>query len=138
MRRPSRLTLSIATAAVALTASAPPAQAALRHNDYYDDYLVLYFDDDFGGFPAVYWKSDPAMIRHDSDKASSVRNNTDAAWVLYDDKNYRDRAFCIPPHHEVRDLGWPAYKFNDKVSSVERLPYTAPCGGRPRIGDPIR
>lgn len=55
------------------------------------------------------------------DKTSSVMNRTGRAWVLYDDNDYEDRAFCIPPGVSVRDFGIDSLKFNDKTSSAKRL-----------------
>lgn len=55
------------------------------------------------------------------DKTTSVQNKTSVSWVVYDDDNYRDRAFCIKPGVSVRDFGSSAYKFSDKTSSAKKL-----------------
>lgn len=54
------------------------------------------------------------------DKTSSVINRTGVAWIVYDDHDFEDRAFCIPPGVSVRDFGIDALKFNDKTSSAKR------------------
>ena len=70
------------------------------------------------------------MPSYYSDKISSIRNLDSVAWVLFDDKNYQDRRYCIRPGESVPDLGAPMWKFNDKTSSVLRLT-TASCTGYP-------
>lgn len=67
------------------------------------------------------------------DKTSSVMNRTSVAWVVYDDHDYRDRRFCLPPGVSVRDFGADAYKFNDKASSARRMSSAACPSGTPAI-----
>jgi Peptidase inhibitor family I36 len=58
-----------------------------------------------------------------SDEAHSVWNRSTVAWILYDDNTFdeSDRHFCIRPGHRNRDIGAPAYKFGDKITSAKRL-----------------
>lgn len=67
------------------------------------------------------------------DKASSVMNRTSSAWIIYDDKDYADRRFCLPPGVGVRDLGVEAMKFNDKTSSARRAGSASCPSGTPVI-----
>lgn len=124
MRRTLRTLLSAAV----LVAAAPTALAAPAHAD--TGPLVLYTDSLFEGYPLTYWHSDPAMSYGTSDKASSVRNYDNVAWVLFDDKHYQDRRYCIRPGEEVALLGVDGLRFNDKISSVYQMP-TADCGRYP-------
>lgn len=55
------------------------------------------------------------------DKTSSVMNRSGRAWVIYDDHDYKDRAFCIPPKGSVHNLGTDTVKFNDKTSSAKKM-----------------
>ncbi|WP_156046093.1 hypothetical protein [Herbidospora cretacea] len=65
-----------------------------------------------------------------SDKASSLINRDWNAWVVYDDKWFRDRRFCIRPGESVPNLSAAQWKFNDKISSAQRLD-SASCAGYP-------
>ena len=124
MTRTLRSLISVAAVTTAtLTTLVAPAHAEAGP-------LVLYTDSFFEGYPLTYWHSDPAMSYGTSDKASSVKNYDDVAWVLFDDKQYRDRRYCIRPGEEVARLGADALRFNDKISSVYRMP-TADCGQYP-------
>ena len=55
------------------------------------------------------------------DKTSSVMNRSSRAWVIYDDHDYKDRAFCIPPKGSVHNLGTDTVKFGDKTSSAKKM-----------------
>lgn len=55
------------------------------------------------------------------DKTSSVMNRSARAWVIYDDHDYKDRAFCIPPKGSVKNLGTDTIKFGDKTSSAKKM-----------------
>ena len=55
-----------------------------------------------------------------NDKASSVKNKTGSAWVLYDDTGYSDRSYCISAGKSVKSLK-DKWDFNDKISSIKRL-----------------
>ena len=72
----------------------------------------------------------PPYIIGFNDKASSVRNNTQYAWVLFDDDTYEDRRYCLKPGLRIYHLGLDQWKFNDKVSSVLKLS-TGSCGSYP-------
>lgn len=65
-----------------------------------------------------------------NDKTSRVKNQyACSAWVLYDDKNYEDRRYCIKPGQEI-DLHDSRWNFGDKISSIKRLA-TRSCSGYP-------
>ena len=84
-------------------------------NDAYDRVYMPTSSPDLGSF---------------SDKTSSLTNNDWMAWVVYDDKQYRDRHYCIRPGETVPNLSSSQWKFNDKISSAKRLE-TASCAGYP-------
>ncbi|GIH23089.1 hypothetical protein Aph01nite_13990 [Acrocarpospora phusangensis] len=121
--------LAVTTAAVTLTSVAvSPAQA-----DPYGS-LTLYFHTNFrGDYPMRYYDTRATLWSGESDEASSVRNSSDYAFVLFDDTRFGDRAFCIRPDHEEDWLGNPALGFNDKISSIKRMPNHY-CHGYPEIG----
>ncbi|GIH25949.1 hypothetical protein Aph01nite_42590 [Acrocarpospora phusangensis] len=77
----------------------------------------------------LYYDSTP-NLGGPGDEASSVFNDTEDAWVLYDDSGYRDRRYCIRSGQYIGDLHHPAWKFGDKISSVLRL-NTRSCAGYP-------
>ncbi|WP_204043928.1 hypothetical protein [Acrocarpospora phusangensis] len=84
----------------------------------------------YEGYSRIFGGSNANMPSYYSDKISAIRNYDSVAWVLFDDKYYEDRRFCIRPGESVPDLGAPQWKFNDKTSSVLRLT-TASCAGYP-------
>ncbi|WP_214108032.1 hypothetical protein [Acrocarpospora catenulata] len=124
MPRSIRALASIATAAAvfaSVVATSQPAQASFHglwnaDNSWYQ------------GDSRIFTTSKDALPSYYSDKISSIRNLDSVAWVLFDDKYYQDRRFCIRPGESVPDLGAPMWKFNDKTSSVMRL-NTASCSG---------
>jgi hypothetical protein len=127
----SRIKALLCAAAAGVLGLGPvsPAHAATSTKNSVE-YLELY---DNAWYEGVGWgrkDSDYNFSFWRNDEASSARNNTSVAWVLYDDTYFEDRRFCILPHQEVPDLGAPAYKFNDKISSVEKLA-TGSCAGYP-------
>ena len=80
------------------------------------------------------WASSQPNLRNSScsfnDKASSVRNGSDNAWVLYDDANYDDRRYCIFAGQRIENLHDSRWNFGDKISSIQRLPGNS-CAGYP-------
>ncbi|MEV7676832.1 peptidase inhibitor family I36 protein [Streptomyces sp. NPDC088752] len=63
-----------------------------------------------------------------NDEASSVFNNSDEYWILYDDKNYRGgNNYCIRPGERIDDLH--KWKFGDKISSIQVLQLNNGCRG---------
>ncbi|WP_214110501.1 beta/gamma crystallin-related protein [Acrocarpospora catenulata] len=126
MSRTTRILLSMATAVAATlgaAGTATPARAEIAG-------LWVYTDSWFEGYEAVHIVNAPNLSSSWSDKYSSIRNTDNAAWVLYDDKWYEDRHFCIRPGESVEYLGASRWKFNDKTSSVRKLP-TRSCEGYP-------
>ncbi|MCC5577113.1 hypothetical protein IMZ11_15920 [Microtetraspora sp. AC03309] len=133
----------VSAAALGVFGAATPAQAT--DDDYYT--LVLHDDAGYEGWRRVLQKlvwhpelgaegmwvvtptSEPDLGGF-SDKTSSLVNNDWMAWVVYDDKNYRDRHYCIRPGETVPNLSSSRWKFNDKISSAWRL-NTASCAGYP-------
>nr|WP_062331104.1 hypothetical protein [Herbidospora sakaeratensis] len=65
-----------------------------------------------------------------NDETSSLTNNDWNAWVVYDDKDYQDRRYCVRPGETVPNLSAQQFKFNDKISSARRLE-SASCAGYP-------
>ncbi|MGW6128538.1 peptidase inhibitor family I36 protein [Cellulomonas sp. NPDC055163] len=94
--------------------------------------LSLYEHKGFGGVHVSLYSSDSNLWWNKGfgDTASSVKNHSTVAWVLYDDTGYSDRRFCILPGQTISNLGADAWKFNDKISSVKELG-TASCAGYP-------
>lgn len=113
------LGLGLASPAHAATSTEHDLPYLYLFDDAWYEDIYDVFDDNDGNFD--FWSND---------EASSAKNYSGVAWVLYDDTYYRDRRFCIRPGEEVPDLGAPAYKFNDKISSVKKLA-TASCEGHP-------
>lgn len=118
---------AISTVAVWLSAvtlsmlSAMPAHA-------YSTHIVLGEHQNFAGETPGYSRSTSSISF--SDKASSVKNYTSSAWVLYDDRGYGDRHYCIRPGQVINDLHYRAWNFGDKISSLRRLG-TRSCAGHP-------
>ncbi|WP_327047959.1 beta/gamma crystallin family protein [Microbispora sp. NBC_01189] len=102
-----------------------PAQAGILK-------LILHEDAGFEGGYRILDALDPEHpdLAWFSDKTSSIVNNDWSAWVLYDDKNYQDRRYCIRSGETVPNLSSPQWKFNDKISSARRL-NTRSCAGYP-------
>ncbi|MEV7007880.1 hypothetical protein [Streptosporangium sp. NPDC051022] len=90
--------------------------------------LYLYDDSWFEGERRVYTYTNESIGF--SDRASALENNDWSAWVVYDDRNFQDRRYCIRGWETVNVLGAPQWKFNDKISSVKRL-NSRSCAGYP-------
>lgn len=119
-KRPLRILIVVATAALTLTVAGPPAQA-----DYGDENsLVLYYDEFFQGrYPMHYYETVRRLFPGESDEASSLRNFSNVAWIVYDDTGWRDRAYCIPPRHEVPNLGAMHLAFIEPFLGRHRPPH---------------
>lgn len=118
--------LAIAAAIVGITGTATAAHADLGVGDPAG--LYLYEDSWFEG--ELYVRTYSTNLHESSDRASSIENNDWSAWVVYDDRNFQDRRYCIRPWEKVNVLGAPQWKFNDKISSVKRL-NSYDCDGYP-------
>jgi hypothetical protein len=117
--------LIAAVAAVAAAmATAPASQADTRAAG-----LLLGQHQNLGG-SVWYFSDNRADIGSAGDKASSARNDDTVAWLLFDDKNFSDRRYCLAPRHYVKDLHYASWNFGDKISSVKRLT-TSSCSGYP-------
>jgi hypothetical protein len=64
------------------------------------------------------------------DRASSVRNESDSAWVMYQHDTFEGRRYCIRPDEYVTNLHNAQWQFGDTTSSVKRLT-TSSCAGYP-------
>ncbi|WP_062433304.1 hypothetical protein [Herbidospora daliensis] len=135
-----RRLLGSAAVALGLLGAAAPAQAT--ELDFHTLYLFEHGGYDGRATPlqTVEWSdaghfwvfrpiSQPELPLF-NDEASSLTNNDWNAWVVFDDKNYRDRRYCIRPGESVPSLGAQQFKFNDKISSALRLE-SASCAGYP-------
>jgi hypothetical protein len=101
------------------------AQTAFFNRECPDNWFCLFDDTSFEDRRIALKQSENDMNDIDfGDKTSSTKNNTDDAWILYDDHDYTDTAHCVPAHSWVSD--WSGAGFNDKTSSVKRLS-TANC-----------
>ncbi len=115
-------TLVLGVMAMSSVVLGSPAQAA-------SGVLRLGHDQNLGGENYTYSTSN-RNLGGPGDEASSARNESDSAWVLYDDTGFRDRRYCIRPGEYVRDLHNEQWNFGDKISSVRRLS-TSSCRGYP-------
>lgn len=66
------------------------------------------------------------------DDASSVRNNTDSWWKLFEHKDYGGRAVCLRPRGYSANL--TAEHLEDEVSSAKRMGTSKPLGCDKTIG----
>lgn len=115
MKRTLRALLAVAAVAGAtLTATASPAVAD-------GEPLILYEHSGYKGYPSAFWDSEVSLSWWTSDSTSSVANYSSVAWVLYDDRYFEDRRYCIRPGERVERLGDAPWKFNDKISSIKKL-----------------
>jgi hypothetical protein len=71
-----------------------------------------------------------AKLGGPGDDASSVFNDTENVWLLFEHSNFGGRFYCIRSGQYIRDLHSPAWKFGDKISSVSRLGIRT-CQGYP-------
>ncbi|WP_062348870.1 hypothetical protein [Herbidospora yilanensis] len=136
----SKRLLGAAVVALGVLGAASPAQAVTL------DFRTLYLFDDAGYEGAkvpvqtlewnelgqfwVYRQVSKPEFPTFNDKTSSLINNDWRAWVVFDDKNYQDRRYCIRPGETVPNLSAQQFKFNDKISSALRLE-GASCAGYP-------
>ncbi|MEN3538387.1 hypothetical protein AAH991_24970 [Microbispora sp. ZYX-F-249] len=137
-----RLGLATAVSAVAVlgvSAAAAPAHAVdekwhtlVLHDDagYEGAIRTLYTVVSNDAYDRVYMPSSSPDLGGFGDKTSSLTNNDWMAWIVYDDKQYRDRHYCVRPGETVPNLSSSQWKFNDKISSARRLD-TASCAGYP-------
>src|SRR5690349_4694432 len=80
------------------------------------DYFCLFDDTGYEDRRKRFTVSHDDMNDFDfGDKASSAKNRTSDAWVIYDDHGWEDRHYCIPAGGEVNSLG-NRWDFNDKTS----------------------
>ncbi|MGJ6968365.1 peptidase inhibitor family I36 protein [Streptosporangium sp. G11] len=115
---------TMVAASLGLWGAASPALAEERG-------LRLYIGSEFESVNEIWGSSVANLGSYDwNDRASSVRNSDDVAWVLYDDSGFSDRRFCLRAGESVRRLGADPYKFNDKTSAIKRLT-TNSCAGYP-------
>jgi hypothetical protein len=138
----ARLGLATVVSAVAVlgvSAAATPAHAVdeewhtlVLHDDagYEGAIKALYKVVSNDAYDQVYMPASSTDLAGFSDKTSSLTNNDWMAWVVYDDKYYEDRHYCIRPGETVPNLSSSRWKFNDKISSARRLD-TASCAGYP-------
>lgn len=124
-----KLLLLCATIALAVTMA--PGAAYASKADCSSNRMCFWHHQNYEGDILQLQASDRHFGDH-SDEAHSVYNNTKVAWVLYDDKDYADRHFCIRAGVSNRDIGAAPYKFGDKITSAKRRPNNS-CGGLPQI-----
>ncbi|MYW01525.1 hypothetical protein [Streptomyces sp. SID3343] len=121
------VSVALAIAATATTAvmAAPPATANVGG-------LYLGINQNLQPLPAMFFTNSVANLGSSGqgDLASSAQNTDTSAWVLFDDRNYRDRRYCLPPGGYIANLHSGSWNFGDKTSSVLRLG-TASCAGYP-------
>lgn len=116
--------LLAATAAVATTLGvATPASAGPMTGLYLGEHQGL-------GGNVWFFLGDTPNVRGAEDRASSVRNESGSAWILFEHKNYGGRAYCSPPYSWFNDLHVSWIGFGDKISSVKPM---ADCAGYPSL-----
>ncbi|WP_030671016.1 peptidase inhibitor family I36 protein [Streptomyces sp. NRRL B-1347] len=118
----------LAAVAIAATALVTAPQAAA---DTKAIGLYLGEHQNLGGAKWYFDKTETSVGRAE-DKASSVWNDSGYAWVIFEHKNHRGRAYCLYPNKRVHDLHVQWLSFGDKISSVRRLA-DAGCAGYPPI-----
>lgn len=96
--------------------------------------LKLYEHTGYNGYSVSLYSSDSNLWWNKGfgDLASSVKNNSSVAWVLYDDSGYGDRRYCIRAGETISNLHNSAWNFGDKISSVKELGSDS-CSGYPRF-----
>ncbi|GAB3817715.1 peptidase inhibitor family I36 protein [Kribbella italica] len=104
-----------------LVAATQPAAAS--RTDCPANRICIWHNQNFTPTAIPYVKNEP-HLGSNSDEAHSVYNNGSVAWLLHDDDNYSrsDTFFCIRAGQYTSDLGQPAYKFGDKITSISKLP----------------
>lgn len=114
-----------ASVAAATTLTASPSHATYSP-------LQLWEHTSHEGAKLSLWSSESNLgwNRSFGDVASSLRNLSDKAWVVYDDSGYSDRRYCIKAGQSISNLHSDAWNFGDKISSAKVLS-TAGCGDYP-------
>jgi hypothetical protein len=57
-------------------------------------------------------------LQSNSDEWDSLRNRSSSPWMLYTDKNYKGKVFCINPGFRQPQLR--NYGLHDKISSIRK------------------
>ncbi|NEY32592.1 hypothetical protein GTU99_10375 [Streptomyces sp. PRKS01-65] len=116
--------IAVVAAVATAMVTAPASHAGTRAAG-----LLLGQHQNLGG-SVWYFPGSKADIGSAGDKASSAKNDDTVAWLLFDDKNFSDRRYCLAPGYYVKDLHFGSWNFGDKISSVKRLT-TSSCSGHP-------
>lgn len=122
------LKLGLVAAGLTMASALTPVQAQAATGN-----LWLGENQSMGGKNCGWASSQPDLSKtfcSFSDKASSVWNGSDNAWVLYDDSGYGDRRYCIKANGRINDLHDPRWNFGDTISSIKRLSGNS-CTGYP-------
>lgn len=114
--------IAAALAVLPIAATAAPAQASIGS-------LILGEHQDLRGTTWAHQRSTGA-IGAAEDKASSIFNDSDYAWLVFQDKNYKGRYYCIRSGQIVKNLHLSKWGFGDKISSAMILNRTH-CVGQP-------
>lgn len=124
--RTKALALTAASVTIATTLSAAPSHAF--------EAIWMYEHTGYNGYSIAVGSSESNLWwdRGFGDMASSVRNVSSVAYVLYDDTGYSDRRYCIRAGESISNLHNDAWNFGDKISSVKRLGSNS-CAGYPRF-----
>jgi hypothetical protein len=112
--------LAVVALAAAVLVVGLPSQANADPDDCPPNRLCLWHNQNFES-TLFHRVASSSGLGSNSDEAHSVFNNSQNAWILYDDSGFSDRRFCVRPGTRVSDLGSQAVKFGDKISSVQRL-----------------
>jgi Beta/Gamma crystallin len=83
--------------------------------------LVLGQHQSLSGTNWTFTASDSNISGQGGDEASSIRNNSDQAWVVYEHDTFGGRGYCIDPGEFVTNLHIGILGFGDRISSVEAI-----------------
>jgi hypothetical protein len=138
MRKSISLWAGLTCAVLALSSMFVGGAATARGDDFA---LVLGQNQNLGGTNWSFTERDPDLRGQGGDSASSIKNNSFQAWLVFEDNTTGGgggRGYCIDPGEFVTDLHIGILNFGDRISSVEPLGESA-CSFFPEfLGKPSR
>jgi hypothetical protein len=121
MRKPISWVAGLACAGLALSSMFVGGAATARGDE---SALVLGQNQNLGGTNWSFTERDPDLSGQGGDSASSIRNNSFQAWLVFENNTVGGgggRGYCIDPGEFVTDLHISILNFGDRISSVEPL-----------------
>ena len=86
-----------------------------------NDVLIVGQNQRLGGTRWTFRFGDADIEGYGGDSASSLKNDSHDAWVVYEHDTFRGRGYCLRAGSEVSDLHLSILGFGDRISSVQRL-----------------